>query len=99
MPDESLDEKKTIHAGIVTRNQDKFRALQMQGAQPEPSAILIARLNVLLDNFLSEEDRLDFEILFETRMTALLDEMISQATQYNIMRDVKSPNEHGLILP
>ncbi len=67
---------------LRTTNQEKYRALLRMGEVPNPSSVIAARLEALIDLLLGDEAaRLGLDYNFENRMTTLLHECLAQARQ------------------
>ncbi len=70
--------------GLKKSNKRKFDEMVRMGVQPAPTAILLARLEQLLDMILDEDSRLGFDIGFEARMAKILEEGLADARKANI---------------
>ncbi len=88
-----LDEIKQINRG-------KYENLIQMGASPAPTAILMARLETLLEMVLDGDARIGFELGFEGRMHDLLNECIAEVRQRKLLDGTGGGNGHrGLIVP
>lgn len=69
--------------GLREANQKSFAALQSQGAQISPAAIVNQRLDSLLE-LLDPNMRLQVEVIFEQKMSILLGEAHSDLTRQQL---------------
>ncbi len=84
-------------AQLRDTNQQKYRAILAHKLIPNPSAILQSRLEALLEMLLDADGRLAFDVLFEEKMTGVLNECLADAREQQII----TPNgtKSGLIVP
>lgn len=73
---------------LLQANAQRLRALFSYGHQPDPRTVLAIRLETFIETFIPEEDKLAFELNFETRMAEVLKDMISQAAKAQITQGV-----------
>lgn len=83
------------------RNVQKLQAIGQQGAGVDPTSVMARRLDVFLELFLSEQQRIMFEYAFETRMAEMLDRGLSEIRAAKLTQGVKETvaQNPGLILP
>lgn len=97
------DEDNTITQknldSIRNSNMDSLRALQVEGAMLDPVNIVLTRINTLLDCFLNEEDRVQFEYLFETRISELLRSAHQEVTRSRLLQGVQAAPPSSLYIP
>lgn len=94
------EEDKELRARLGSlrdRNRSKYQALLTLGAMPEPGGILNLRINTLLELLFDERQKLRYDVLFETRMSRLLDTCLGEARQASLRADRQ--NNGGLIVP
>ncbi len=82
---------------IRKSNHAKYKGLVQQGVTPTPEAILMARLETLLELLLSDDGRLRFDLSFEERMTGILNDALAAARQHTLLGNGQPPG--GLIVP
>ncbi len=94
---------------IRKSNQEKYRALLSKKQIPAGNQILMARIEALLDVLFAHDTdmRLAFDVTFERRMTAVLNECLAEMRERQIS-DLRLDNaagnglridNNGLILP
>ena len=94
--------RRELHAklgAIRQSNQAKYRALLAQGEVPDSGAILITRLETLLEMLLDGDARLAFDLGFEQRMTTVLNECLASARQRQLLVPAPKAAPPGLIVP
>jgi hypothetical protein len=84
-------------------NRDKIQILARMGASIDPRMVLMTRLDTLIDLMLLDpKKRLQFDLLFETRMGGILEAAISERRKVELLSGV-SPSGQGaaprLIVP
>lgn len=107
---DSAREKLLEQLGLLRRsNKAKFDEMIRMGVQPAPTAIIMARMEQLLDMLLDEDSRIGFDLGFEARMAEILDEGMADARRHHLTgaRPANGRNDWngnggpppGLILP
>lgn len=89
-------------ADAISLNQEKYQTLLQMRRKPDPTAILSIRINTILDLIFTPSERLHFDVIFESRVSALFDQLLSRAAKDAIMEGVNSPHvppPGGLIVP
>ncbi len=85
-------------AKLRDTNQQKYRAILAHKLIPNPSAILQARLEALLEMVLDADGRLAFDVLFEEKMTGVLNECLADARDKQLVIPTGG-TKSGLIVP
>lgn len=85
-------------ADVRVTNHAKYKSLVQQGFTPTAEAILMARLETLLELLLNEDGRLGFDLAFERRMTDILNDTLAAARQQALLGN-GGPPSGGLIVP
>ena len=73
---------------IRNRNVQKLQALGQQGAGVDTTSVMARRLDVFLELFLSEEQRVQFEYAFEVRMSESLDKGLAEVRAAKLTQGV-----------
>lgn len=98
-PQEDLVEELEGHLrGLRESNQTSFAALQTQGAQISPAAIVNQRLDSLLE-LLDPQLRLKMEVIFEQKMAQLLSEAHSDLTRQQLTTPPQTAQGSKLFVP
>lgn len=86
---------------VLNRNKQKLTALSTMGAGIDPTGVMARRLDLFLELFLDESQRLQFEYAFETRMSEVLDGALAQVRAAQLTAGVGQAVQQnpGLILP
>ncbi len=87
---------------LTADNRGRWQRLMAAGMVPEPQRIMIMRLDTLLDLILTPSQRLQFDVLFETRMAAFLDMCLSQRARASLLTPgagPAAPPGPGLFVP
>jgi hypothetical protein len=84
-------------AGLRDTNTKKYRSLLGQKLLLNPQGVLTTRIEALLDLLFDADGRLAFDLIFEEKMTGLLNEALADARQADILKGVNPPSK--LILP
>ncbi len=90
---------------LVADNRTKHQRLIAAGSVPNPQAILLMRIETLLDLTLTPAERLRFDVLFETRMSVLLDRLLAEQARGGLLVPATGPGPRsgptgtGLLLP
>lgn len=78
-------------AQLRAANQATYTALLAAQATPDPRAVLAIRLDTLLDLTLTPAERLRFDVLFETRMAAFLEQCHAQRARAGLLAPLAAP--------
>ena len=81
------------------RNIQKLQAIGQYGASVDPTNVIGIRLDTFLDLFLNDEQRIQFEFAFETRMSESLDKVLAQVRAASLTQGVSSSQGSKLIVP
>ena len=79
-----LDERRAA-------NRAAYQALLAQGVMPDPHAVLALRVEALIDQLLDADQRIRFELSFETRMTTLLDRCGTERRHSSLLAPLTAP--------
>jgi len=87
---------------LSTQNRAKVQQLLSDGRMPDPRSVLTIRLDTVLALIFTPSEKLRFEVLFETRMSAFLDQCLAESSRANLLTPLNQPCQSapgGLILP
>jgi len=93
-----MEELEEHLRGLREANQSSFSALQTQGAQISPAAIVNQRLDALLE-LLDPTMRLQMEVIFEQKMSQLLSEAHSDLTRQQLTTPPQATQGSKLFVP
>ncbi len=68
-------------------NKRKFEEMVAMGLQPAPTAIVMARVEQLIDMILDEDERIGFDLGFEARMAEILDDGVKEGRRQQLTAD------------
>lgn len=89
------DLEKTL-ARVRQSNQDKYTAIARDGARIDPASIMALRFETFLDTFLTDDDRISFELNFESRFQEQLNAALAQIRQAKL---TSGTNAQSLFVP
>lgn len=82
---------------VKQSNQDKYTAIVREGGRIDPASVMGLRFETFLDTFLGDEDRLAFELNFESRLQDQLNTALAQLRQQKLTAGTQ--NSQGLYIP
>ena len=92
----SSEELEKTLARVRQSNQDKYTVIARDGGRIDPASIMGLRFETFLDTFLDDNDRMSFELNFETRFQEQLNVALAQIRQAKITSGTSS---QGLFVP
>jgi hypothetical protein len=100
-PQEAPAELVAELAALAERNSQQWDALHRMGASVDPDAILMTRIQCLVDVLLPPETdvRAAFEIMYEKVIAANLAGALSEARQASILQPIPVRGPSSLIVP
>ena len=75
---------------LRNRNMQKLQAVGQFGAAIDTNSVAAIRLDTYLDLALNDEQRIQFEFAFETRMSEQLDKVLAQARAHALTQGVSN---------
>ncbi len=84
---------------VKKANLRLVKDLAVIGMRLDPSTVLLARIDALLDGILTTDQRELFEFAFEQKINDMLTEAQKQATRQKLLSNVDNVAPSGLFLP